>query len=73
MVATIAMALLVATSQLTVSIERRFRLHMRIANCVWRLSEKILPQLMKKRLREMNCTPKVGYQSNLWGVFHDEA
>ncbi len=20
----------------------------------------------------MNCTPKVGHRSNLWGVFHDE-
>jgi hypothetical protein len=21
----------------------------------------------------LNCTPKVGHRSNLWGVFHDEA
>jgi hypothetical protein len=26
----------------------------------------------KKRPVELNCTPKVGHQSNSWGVFHDE-
>ncbi|MDO9483832.1 MAG: hypothetical protein Q7J66_24895, partial [Hydrogenophaga sp.] len=28
--------------------------------------------IKNKNWGRMNCTPKVGHQSNRWGVFHDE-
>jgi hypothetical protein len=26
----------------------------------------------QQKTRQLNCTPKVGHQSNQWGVFHGE-